>query len=242
MRSLTLLIRAPIIAGALRGRWWLPAGGGKMWRVLGGTYEPEQTDLFSRHVGPDDVVLDLGAHTGYYTLLASRLVGRGGRVFAFEPHPRNAWFLRQHARLNGCRNVEVVEGAAYDRTGVVRFRYGAGSGTGQVADQGAVGVKAVRIDDFVQQRGIVPSVIKVDVEGGERPVLEGARETLLRDRPIVFLSTHGLEQAGACQRILASLDYRTAAVAAGAGERDLLCIPAERFVAAPPAVTETAGP
>jgi FkbM family methyltransferase len=240
MRSLALLARAPIAAGALRGSWWLPTGGGKVWRVLGGSYERGQTELFRRHVNPGSTVLDLGAHIGYYTLLASRLAGPGGRVFAFEPHPRNAWYLRQHARLNGCRNVEVLECAAYDTSGHVPFRFGRGSGTGRVSHGGAVEVRAVRIDEFVAERGITPAVLKVDVEGGERPVLDGARETLLRDRPIVFLSTHGEEQEAACGALLAELDYRVGPVAGARG--DLLCVPAERSTPAMDAAIPAAAP
>lgn len=230
--SLGLLARAPIAAGALRGRWWLPAGGGKVWRVLGGSYERAQTELFRAHVRDGDLVLDLGAHVGYYTLLASVLVGPRGRVFAFEPHPRNARYLRRHVHVNGCRNVEVLECAAYDRSGRVGFRFGVGSGTGRVAESGAVEVPAVRLDEFVAERGIVPDVVKIDVEGGERPVLDGAREMLGRDRPLVFLSTHGPEQAASCTVLLAKLGYRTEPLPGPGTRGDLLCLPAERIAPA----------
>lgn len=228
MRPLSLLAPVPIVAGALRGSWWLPTGGGKVWRVLGGTYEPDQTELFRRSVRPGDDVLDLGAHLGYYTLLASRLAGISGRVFAFEPQPRNVAYLRRHAQLNGCRNVEVVEAAVYDRTGEVRFQPGRGSGTGKVAEDGGTAVRAVRLDDFVVERGIVPAVLKIDVEGGERRVLDGAREMLRRDRPLIFLSTHGPERADSCRRSLADLDYRVQPVCPSSRDGSFVCTPAER--------------
>lgn len=226
MHALSLLAPLPVVGGALRGSLWLPAGGGKVWRVLGGTYEPEQTALFVGTVGPGEVVLDLGAHIGYYTLLASRLVGPAGRVFAFEPRARNVSYLRQHVRLNRRRNVEVVEAAAFDRTGEVRFDVGRGSGTGRVSERGSVAVRAIRVDDFVAERGITPTVVKVDVEGGERPVLEGARETLLRDRPLLFLSTHGPAASESCRRLLEELGYHAEPMAVGGS--DLLCVPAGR--------------
>lgn len=226
LRAVSLLAPLPVVGGALRGSLWLPAGGGKVWRVLGGTYEPEQTALFVRSVGRGDVVLDLGAHIGYYTLLASRLVGGAGRVFALEPEPRNAAYLRWHVRLNRRRNVEVVESAAFDRTGELRFDPGRGSGTGRVSEHGSVAVRSVRVDDFVARRGIAPTVLKVDVEGGERPVLEGARETLLRHRPLLFLSTHGPAAAESCRRLLADLGYHAEPMGA-AGGSDLLCRPGE---------------
>lgn len=241
MHALSLLAPLPIVGGPLRGSLWLPAGGGKVWRVLGGTYEPEQTALFAGTVGPDDVVLDLGAHIVYYTLLASRLVGRGGRVFAFEPRPRNVSYLRQHVRLNRRRNVEVVQAAAFDSTGEARFDLGRGSGTGRVAEHGSVGVRTIRIDDFVADRGIAPTVLKVDVEGGERPVLEGARETLLRDRPVLFLSTHGPAASESCRRLLDTLGYRAEPMGA-AGGSDLLCLPTEGARAAASAALRVGEP
>lgn len=232
VRSLQLLLRAPIVRGPLRGRWWLPTGGGKVWRVLGGTYEPEQTSLFTRAVAPGDAVLDLGAHLGYYTLLASRLVGGAGRVYAFEPHPENARYLRQHVRINRCRNVEVLEYAGYDRTGRVGFVYGAGTGTGRVGEPARLTVASVRLDDFVAERGLRPAVVKVDVEGSEGAVLRGAREMLRASRPIVFLSTHGLEQGDCCGKLLTDLDYRALPLGGRNGAGDLVCLPAEHPLAA----------
>lgn len=229
MRRLELLLRAPIVRGALRGRWWLPTGGGKVWRVLGGSYEAAETAVFSRLVGPGDVVFDLGAHIGYYTLLASSLVGAGGRVFAFEPHPVNAWYLRHHARMNGCANVEVLETAVYDRSGDVRFEAGTGTGTGHVAPDGELRVRSVRLDDFVAERGVSPAAVKIDVEGAECAVLEGARQVLRSSRPMLFLSTHHPEVRVACERILAGLDYRTEPLNGGGPlNGDLLCVPQER--------------
>lgn len=221
-----MMLRAPIVAGPLRGRWWLPVGGGKVWRVLGGTYEAEQTALFGDRVRPGDVVLDLGAHIGYYTLLASRLVGPAGRVYAFEPHPRNARYLRRHVAMNRCLNVEVLERAAYDRRGTLGFDFGSGSGTGRIREGGPMSVAAVRLDDFAAERGISPRVLKVDVEGGERPVLAGAREILRGDRPLLFLSTHGDEQASECRCLLAGLGYRMLPLGLNAAG-DHVCVPEE---------------
>lgn len=205
-----------------------------MWRVLGGTYEAEQTRLFERFVAPGDAVLDLGAHLGYYTLLASLLVGRKGRVFSFEPNPQNAWYLRRHASLNGCRNVEVEESAVFDRAGDLRFQPGRGSGTGRVQDSGAMRVRAVRLDDFVEARGIRPAVLKIDVEGSEGAVLQGGREMLRRHRPLIFLSTHEVRIRAACERLLRALDYRFEFIPGRRGgfSGESLCVPVERVPAA----------
>ena len=200
-------MKLPIVAGRLRGRWWLPASRGKVLRILNGTYEREQTRLFERHLRPGATVLDVGAHVGYYTLLSSVLVGDAGRVHAFEPNPANAEFLRRHVRINRRSNVQVEQAAVSDRAGTARFDFGTGSGTGHLADAGALEVRTVQLDDYCTTNGLAPSAIKIDVEGAELSVLEGGRETLARHRPVIFLSTHGAEVHRASLQVLRGLGY-----------------------------------
>ena len=177
----------------MSGKRWLAESGGKVLRVLGGTYEPEQTRAFEELIRLGDTVLDVGAHVGYYTLLSSILVGAKGRVFAFEPNPRNYHYLDRHVYLNGCRNVTTVPAAVSDRAGTAQFQFGSGSGTGKLASKGALEVLTITLDDFCAERGLNPSAVKIDVEGAELEVLEGARKVLSTDRPTVFLSTHGAD-------------------------------------------------
>jgi FkbM family methyltransferase len=208
-------VRLPIIAGRLRGRWWLPASRGKILRILGGTYEPEQTRLFERLLRPGHTVLDVGANVGYYTLLASVLVGDSGRVHAFEPEPRNAGFLRRHASINRRANVRVEQAAVSDREGTARFHFGSGSGTGHLADAGALEVRTLRLDDYCAEHGLAPGAVKIDVEGAELSVLQGARETLARHRPVLFLSTHGADVHAASLAFLRELGYRVSPILGG---------------------------
>ena len=208
-------MRLPIAAGRLRGRWWLPASRGKVLRILGGTYEPEQTRLFEEHVRPGATVLDVGAHVGYYTLLSAVLAGPSGRVVAFEPDPANASFLRRHVALNRLGQVTVEEAAVSDRAGTARFGRGSGSGTGHLAGEGGVEVRTVTVDGVCGEQGLTPSAIKIDVEGAEAAVLRGARETLARARPVVFLSTHGPEAHAASLALLRELGYALSPILGG---------------------------
>jgi len=208
-------MRLPIVGGRLRGRWWLPASRGKVLRILGGTYEREQTALFERLLRPGGTVLDVGANVGYYTLLASVLVGDAGRVHAFEPEPRNAGFLRRHVRMNRRANVTVQQAAVSDREGTARFDFGSGSGTGHLADSGTIEVRTLRLDDYCGEHAPAPSAIKIDVEGAEMSVLHGARETLERHRPVLFLSTHGAEVHRASLDLLRGLGYRLSPILGG---------------------------
>lgn len=220
-------MRLPIFGGALRGLWWLPASRGKILRILGGSYEPEQTRLFEEHVRPGSTVLDVGAHVGYYTVLSAVLAGEHGAVWAFEPNPNNAHFLRRHVEINGLRTVRVTEAAVSDANGTARFDFGSGSGTGHLAEGGAVEVRTVRLDDFCAEHGIAPAAIKIDVEGAETSVLEGARATLARHRPVLFLSTHGAAVHRACLEFMAREGYACRPILGDDVETttELLCTP-----------------
>ena len=200
-------IRLPLMVGPIHGCWWLPASRGKLARILTGRYEPEQTEVFRQHVGPGDVLIDVGANVGYYTLLASRLIGASGRVVALEPSPSNALFLRKHIRLNCPDNALALACAVGDTDGTVHFKSQLGTGRGYVDKDGDVEVRMRSLDSIVKSENLRPTHIKIDVEGAEIGVLRGARRTLTNMRPTLFLSTHGRERRRACIELLQSLDY-----------------------------------
>jgi FkbM family methyltransferase len=221
-------LRFPILAGPLRGRWWLPASRGKLARIFLGTYEPEQTRLFLETIRPGDTVLDVGANVGYYTVLSAVLAGPGGAVWSFEPNPRNAAFLRRHAEINGLRQVRVEEAAASDAVGVARFDFGTGSGTGHLAADGPIEVRTLRLDDVCAAHRIVPRVVKIDVEGAEAAVLDGFAATVDAARPVIFLSTHGPEPHARCVAWLRARGYALSPIVGDGVDSatELLCTPA----------------
>ncbi len=179
------------------------------------------------HLRPGDTVLDVGAHTGYYTLLASALVGGDGRVWAFEPEPRNARYLRGNVDANGRANVRVTEAAVSDESGTARFGAGTGTGTGRLTRDGDLEVRTLTLDGFCRRHELVPAAVKIDVEGAEQRVLRGATHTLRTARPVVFLSTHGPKVRKACLDLLESAGYRVEPID-GEGKGDaaeLLCLP-----------------
>lgn len=183
----------PILRGPLAGKKWLLASRSNF---FWGTYEPEQTQAFQKVIRPGDVVFDVGAHYGYYTLLSSALAGAGGRVFAFEPSPGNIPHLKKHIEINRCSNVEVLELALSDHEGTARFDNQAGSGTGHLAADGRIEVQITTLD-AISPRLSPLNVLKIDVEGAEVEVLKGGEKTILAAKPAIFLSTHGdaLKQA-----------------------------------------------
>jgi FkbM family methyltransferase len=220
-------VRAPILGGRLRGRWWLLESRGKLARILLGTYEPEQTRLFAETIRPGDTVLDVGAHVGYYTVLSAVLVGPSGAVWSFEPNPVNAGFLRRHAEINGLRQVRVTQAAVADAEGTARFDFGTGSGTGHLSSDGAIEVRTLRLDDVCAANSIVPRAVKIDVEGAEAAVLEGFAATIDAARPVIFLSTHGPGPHARCVAWLRARGYTLSPIVGGSVESatELLCTP-----------------
>ncbi len=198
--------RVPVLFGPTRGQYWLPFSRGKLLRLLLGSYEADQTELMRKQLRPGSVLFDVGAAVGYYTVLASPLVGREGRVVSFEPDVRNAAYLRKHIAINRLTNVEVHQTAIGDRSGQAHFACGTGTGTGHLADSGAATVSICKLDDIVR-RTRMPTHIKIDVEGAELQVLEGARNILTSARPTLFLSTHSPTLHEACCRYLSELGY-----------------------------------
>lgn len=200
-------MRVPVLAGPLRGAWWYPASGGKVLRVLVGTYEPEQVARFHEHLTEGATFLDVGAHVGFYTVLGARLVGPAGSVWAFEPEPTNARWLRKHVSANRLDQVEVRELAVSASAGVARFGGGTGTGTGRLAEEGDIQVQTVDLDGFCHERGVRPDAIKIDVEGAEADVLTGGSDMLAEARPVIFLSVHGGGPRDRCVDILQGLGY-----------------------------------
>ena len=86
-----------------------------------GVYEPLETRIFKRLINRNDVVFDVGANIGYYTLIATKLVGEKGRVFAFEPEPTNFSLLEKNVKLNGYKNVVLMQKAVLNKTGKTKL-------------------------------------------------------------------------------------------------------------------------
>lgn len=174
------------------------------------SYAPEKThgfekDFLLQHIRPGDVVLDVGANIGYFTLLFARAVGPTGQVFAFEPDPSNARLLRCNLENNGYPNVTVCEVAISDHSGPARlYQSRTHGGTHRVYESAACGaaveIKATTLDEwYASYRGRV-SLIKIDIEGSEPMAIRGGLRLLERN-PQAALFTEfyptALREAGA---------------------------------------------
>ncbi|MGH2605978.1 MAG: FkbM family methyltransferase, partial [Anaerolineales bacterium] len=181
-----------------------------------GTYEPPLQDAIRTFAGPSMTVYDVGANLGYTSLLLARAVGPTGKVFAFEPDPRNLTRLEGHLAANpeGAR-IALVAAAAGARGGRARLRLQRSTSMGKL--EGAAGrdrgylrttfVRLVSLDRFAASRGLPPHLVKIDVEGAEGMVLSGMQRTLDRARPVVLLELHGPAAARLAWSTLRKHDY-----------------------------------
>jgi FkbM family methyltransferase len=173
-----------------------------------GSYEYEKQKLFEKVIKKGSVVLDIGAHVGYYSLLAAVLVGRDGLVYAFEPIPRNLNFLKRHSEMNKFNNIKILDIAVSDHQGMIHFEEGSHSTMGHISSSGKIQVATNSLDNLVSQKTIIaPDFIKIDVEGAELSVLQGGKELLVEKQPTIFLATHGPDIHRQCCDFLASLGY-----------------------------------
>ncbi len=207
LRLLPANLQVRILQGRLRGKKWIVGAGTHGYWL--GSYENEKQKIFAKYVRVGDTVYDIGAHTGYYSLLASMLVGQQGKVYAFEPLPRNVQFLREHLRANLVNNVQIMPFAISNWSGVARFSNGNSSFQGHLSPEGEIEVPVVSLDELWKKGELVsPQVIKIDVEGAEFSVLTGATRLIQSSRPIIFLATHKTEIHYQCKAWLKSAGYQ----------------------------------
>ena len=215
-----------ILQGPLRGCYWI-AGSFNHGCWLG-SYEMRKQKSFAHSIEPGQIVYDIGANVGIYTLLASKCVSAKGQVFAFEPLPENIKYLEKHVKLNDCQNVMIQSAAICDHCGVMRFEDAGCRATAHLSSNGVLEVKTYSLDEFIYVlNNPIPDIIKIDVEGAEYAVLQGARKLLTTNPPIIFLATHSSEIHAACCQLLNAVHYRLESIGHQPVETtdELLCHP-----------------
>jgi FkbM family methyltransferase len=177
-------------------------------RHILGTYEPDMQRSLLKYVCAGAVVYDVGAHVGFHTLFAARLTGREGKVISFEPNSRNLCTLRAQVAANPELPITVIGEALGPARGHVRFDNSGDSSMGRIDERGQVVVPVTTVDYLVSAGHIPPPhVIKIDVEGYEELVLEGARSTISRYMPVILCDYNDHTTLGMIQRVLSPLGY-----------------------------------
>jgi FkbM family methyltransferase len=229
----------PIQQGVGKGLRFDP-GPGNAGYVLG-TTEPGVQRALASLARPGMTIYDIGANVGFFSVLAAHLVGSGGRVISFEPVPENAEQVRRNAQLNDFRHISVRREALGASHGTATFELGAEATTGHLVVGGMPFPKEsagrqvevpIRVLDAVREgEGLpAPDLIKMDVEGAETLVLQGAARTLRDCRPLLMIELHGTNQA--VDDALRAADYH--AVTLESGSADIRTAPWDAFVLAAP--------
>jgi FkbM family methyltransferase len=157
-------------------------------------YEPETTQLVQNVIKPGMTFIDVGAHVGYYSLLAARQVGSEGKVYSFEPEPINYSLLVKNVELNGYKNVTTISQAVSSAKGsTTLFVSALDSGRNSVfhhglPESGSVEVATTSLDAFLDKHGWPKiDLIKIDVEGAELNVLAGMTELLRKSENLKLI-------------------------------------------------------
>jgi FkbM family methyltransferase len=180
--------------------WWLARNDFCGRAMLDDSFERNERRFVERLLRTGMTVLDIGAHHGLYTLLASRKVGPQGRVVAFEPSTRDRNNLLKHLRLNRCKNVRVEAVALGSEAGSGELFVVEGTQTGcnclrppNVAEPTTkIAVEIRTLDESLERLGIQQvDFIKIDAEGAELDVFLGAKRLFERQpRPIILAEVH----------------------------------------------------
>lgn len=162
-----------------------------------GLYERESITWLKKVIRQGDIFFDVGANIGYFSLLASQLVGPNGHIFAYEPEPTNLDRLRENVAMNDTSNVTVCPFAVGNHSGTVRFVTGEDSvgstldnKEGTIADLGpeyigtkkeVIDVPMTTLDHEFEERCATchgRKILKMDIEGAEPLALKGAQNVL----------------------------------------------------------------
>jgi FkbM family methyltransferase len=225
-----------ILSGTyLKGKRWIRFTRTHWDDYVTGNYEIPVQKALAAHLRPGMVFYDVGANSGFFTLLGACLVGDRGRVVAYEPHSIVAAHLRKQMRANNVSHyVDVVTAAVCDQNGTAFFTDGDASVMNTLVNATVanrkITVKTVTLDEDCKVRP-KPGLIKIDVEGAELQVLRGAINLIRAFRPILLVELHCNKLATQYDAMIEELGYRTEDLqgrpisAARSGERHVISFP-----------------
>jgi len=181
-------------------------------------YDPIKKDIFKHTIKKNDVVVDLGAHIGYYTMLAARLVGKNGKVYAFEPYKNNFDLLKKNKETNKYDNIILENKAVIDetKTGEIytwhESRY---HSLYAKKDKFYQKIQVVSLDDYFKNYSGKIDVIKINIMGSECLAIKGMIEVLKKNKDVkifMYFTPGRIKKLGGnpidCLNILEELGFK----------------------------------
>jgi len=193
----------------------------------GQMYEGETFDFITKNINNGDTFLDIGTHVGFFSIIASKLVGDSGKVYSFEMNHSNYSHLLAHIRINESKNIVPHNWAVSDKSGIIQFFNNIDNDGGHSLwdcgkhefnikskeNPNSIISYSISIDDYFDSNRKV-NLMKIDTEGAEVLVLKGMQNLLKRDKPIVVAEVNefGLKEMGFSytdlRKIMPDIGYR----------------------------------
>ena len=167
---------------------------------INGVYGELDTKIIREEIHEGDIVIDVGANIGYYTLIFAQLVGSSGKVFAFEPEPKNFEILKKNIEINNYQNIVAEQKIVSDKSGIVKLFIAEHGIVGhrinqQKSSQKFIEVESIILDNYIKKLNLDNKInfIKIDVEGSEPKVLEGAKEIMQKSNQLKIFTEFNRE-------------------------------------------------
>lgn len=181
-------------------------------------YDPIKKDAFKQVVKENDVVVDLGAHIGYYTMLAAKLVGPGGKVYAFEPYKNNFDLLKKNKEKNKYDNIVLENKAVVDKTKegeIYTWHESRYHSLYVKEDKSSQKIQMVSLDDYFKNYSGKIDVIKINIMGSEGLAIKGMTEVLGKNKDLkifMYFTPGRIKELGDnpmdCLNILKELGFK----------------------------------
>ncbi len=160
------------------------------------THEPLVTNLLNKTLKPGMTCIDIGGNIGYYVLQECSIIGKNGRVIAFEPSPRNFNFLNENLKINNISNVESFNFAIGDMSGQKKFLLTEASNSSHIVDDSfedydTISVKMMTLDEFLIENNVEKiDFLRMDIEGSEVEAYAGMKQTIKKFKPSILMEVH----------------------------------------------------
>lgn len=171
-------------------------------------FEPKTTDLIQERIFPGNIVIDIGANIGFFTLIMANIVKKEGKVFSFEPESENFQLLEKNVKVNNLSNVILENKAVGNINGETDMYLASNEDniysqsmhriySSNIVSQNStpVKIKIIRLDDFFEKLELIEKIdlIKIDVEGAEFDVLKGMSKILDLNKDLKIIMEFSIE-------------------------------------------------